>query len=253
LIAEDMIISRANREFEKLSGYSREEVEGKKRWTEFIAKDDLERTKEYFLARSTNADAVPGDYQYWFLDKKGNIRDILITFAMLPGTKKGVASFLDITDRRRAEESLRTVEERYGALVENANEAIIVVQEGILKFANPKIFEISGYGKEELTSRPFKEFIHPEDRKIVEFHVKKLRDGEPPQVYLFRLIDKDGTIRWLENRVALIHWEKTPAVLNIMTDITGRQQAAEKLRNSIEPFRQMVNALEKFLLALNRE
>lgn len=253
LIEEDMIISLANREFEKLSGYPREEVEGKKRWTEFIAQDDLERTKEYCLARSTNPQAVPGDYQYWFLDKKGNIRDILITIAMLPGTKKGVASFLDITARKRAEESLQTLEERYHALVENAHEAIIIVQDGILKFANPKIFEISGYGKDELTSRPFKEFIHPEDRGIVEVHVKKLKDGELPHVYPFRMIDKDGTIRWLENRVALIQWEKRPAVLNFMTDITDRKQAEEELRNSVEPFRGLVNAMGKFLLALHRE
>lgn len=253
LIEENMIISQANREFEKLSGYSREEVEGKKRWTEFVAKDDLERTEEYYLAPNANADAVPGNYHYWFLDKKGNIRDVLITMAIIPGTKKGVASLLDITDRKRTEESLRTLEERYGALVENANEAIIVVQDGILKFANPKIFEISGYVKDELTSSLFKEFIHPEDRGIVEVHVKKLKDGELPCVYPFRMIHKDGTIRWLENRAALIQWEKRPAVLNFMTDITDRKQAEEELRNSVEPFRGLVNALEKFLLALNRQ
>jgi PAS domain-containing protein len=67
------------------------------------------------------------------------------------------------------------------------------------------------------------------------------------------MIDKDGTIRWLENRVALIQWEKRPAVLNFMTDITDRKQAEEELRNSVEPFRGLVNAMEKFLLALNRE
>jgi PAS domain S-box-containing protein len=252
LIAEDMIISLANRGFEKLSGYSREEVEGKKRWTEFVAKDDLARTEEYYLAPNTNPDAFSGNYHYWFLDKKGNIRDVLITMAMIPGTKKGVASLLDVTDRKRTEESLRTLEERYGALVENANEAIIVLQDGTLKFASPKIFEISGYVKDELTSSPFKEFIHPEDRGTVEVHVKKLKGGEHPRVYPFRMIHKDGTIRWLENRAALIQWEKRPAVLNFMTDITDRKQAEEELRNSIEPFRGLVNAMEKFLLALHR-
>ncbi|MGD0623186.1 MAG: PAS domain S-box protein [Thermodesulfobacteriota bacterium] len=253
MIEENMIISLANTGFEKLSGYSKEEVEGKKSWREFVAKDDLERTKEYDLARNANPGAVPGNYEYRFLDKKGNIRDILVTIAMIPETKKRVLSSLDITDHKRTKESLRTLEERYDTLVENANEAILVVQDGILRFVSPRICDILGYAKDDLTCKLFKEFIHPEDREIVESHAKKLQDEDPFHVYSFRMIHKEGNSRWLENRVALIQWEKSPAALNVMTDITDRRQAEEELRNSIEPFRELVNATEKILLPLNRE
>jgi signal transduction histidine kinase len=54
---------------------------------------------------------------------------------------------------------LQTSEKKYRVLVENANEAIIVTQDGLLKYVNPKTVEIAGYSKEELTSRPFVEFI----------------------------------------------------------------------------------------------
>jgi PAS domain S-box-containing protein len=253
IIEEDMVISLANREFEKLSGYSKEAIEGKKSWTEFGAKDDLEKMKEYFLARRTTPDAVPKHFECRFIGKEGNPRDILMTTAIIPETKKIVASLFDITSRKQMEESLRTLEERYQALVTNANEAIIVVQDGMLKFVNPKIFEILGYSEDELTSRPFEEFIHPEDREVFEAHIRRLERGEFPHVYPFRIIHRDGDMRWLENRIALIHWDGRPAVLNFMIDITDRKQAEEELRNSIEPFRALVNAMEKILFTLNRD
>jgi PAS domain S-box-containing protein len=176
-----------------------------------------------------------------------------MTTAIIPETKKIVASLFDITSRKQMEESLRTLEERYQALVTNANEAIIVVQDGMLKFVNPKSFEILGYSEDELTSRPFEEFIHPEDREVFEAHIRRLERGEFPHVYPFRIIHRDGDMRWLENRIALIHWDGRPAVLNFMIDITERKQAEEELRNSIEPFRALVNAMEKILFTLNRD
>jgi len=253
IIEEDMVISLANKEFEKLSGYSKEAIEGKKSWTEFGAKDDLEKMKEYFLERRTTPDAVPKHYECRFIGKEGNTRDILMTTAIIPETKKIVASLFDITSRKQMEESLRTLEERYQALVTNANEAIIVVQDGMLKFVNPKIFEILGYSEDELTSRPFEEFIYAEDREVFEAHIRRLERGEFPHVYPFRIIHRNGDMRWLENRIALIHWDGRPAVLNFMIDITDRKQAEEELRNSIEPFRALVNAMEKILFTLNRD
>jgi PAS domain-containing protein len=57
----------------------------------------------------------------------------------------------------------------------------------------------------------------------------------------------------VENRGALIQWEGKPAVLYFMTDITDRKQAEEELHNSIEPFRALVNAMDKILFTLNSE
>ena len=253
LLEDDMIISLANTKFEKLSGYSKEEVEGKKSLTEFVAKDDLARMKEYFLARGTTLEALPRDEEFRFIGKEGEVRDILLTMAMIPGTKKNVASLLDITDCKRTEESLRTIEEIYRTLIANANEGIIVVQDGLLKFFNPKIFEISGYAQDELTSIPLQKFIHPDDREIVELQIRRLERGELPHAYPFRMIHKDGNIRWVESSGALIRWDGKSAMLNFMTDITDRKQAEDELRNSIQQIRVLVDVMEKILLTLNRE
>ncbi|MEW6574514.1 MAG: PAS domain S-box protein, partial [Bacillota bacterium] len=106
IIEKDTVISLVNAEFERLLGYSKEEVEGKKSWTEFVAKENLEKMKEsHYLPRS-NPQATPRCYEGQFMDRQGNIKDVIVTVAMLPGTKKSVASLLDITERKRAEEQL---------------------------------------------------------------------------------------------------------------------------------------------------
>jgi PAS domain S-box-containing protein len=107
IIEEDTIISMANREFSELSGYSREEIEGKKSWTEFVAEEDLESMRRYHRLRRDEPGKVPTNYEFSFLTRDGSVREIFLTVAMIPGTKRSVASLLDITARKRAEERTR--------------------------------------------------------------------------------------------------------------------------------------------------
>lgn len=104
---ENTVISKVNKEFERLSGYCREEIEDKKSWTEFVAKEDLKKVKEYHRLRRTNPSLAPRRYEFRFVDRNGNIKDILITVDMLPGTKKSVASLLDITELKRTQKNCR--------------------------------------------------------------------------------------------------------------------------------------------------
>ena len=107
----------------------------------------------------------------------------------------------DITDRKKAEEALRESEEKYRLVVENASEAIFVAQDGMIKFVNPKTLELIGDSEQELTSRPFTEFIHPDDRAmVVDRHERRIRGQHPPSVYAFRIIDKFGNIRWVRDQ-----------------------------------------------------
>ena len=253
LIEEDMTISMANQEFEKFSGYSREEIEREKSLTEFVTHADLERIREFCLASGTIPDAPPGPFEGRLVNKQGNIRDVRITATGISGTQKAVVSFLDITEGKQIEQSLRLLREQYQALVKNANDAIFVMEDGHLKFGNPKIFEISGYTKEELSSRPFTEFIHPDDRDRFEIGYREESQEKPFQAQPFRLVHRDGHIQWVENKGSFIHWEGKPAVLNFMTDITVRKRTEGELRSSIESFRVLVNDMEKILATLDRE
>ena len=81
----------------------------------------------------------------------------------------------EIDERRRVEAALRQSEEKYRLLVENANDAIFVIQDGLIKFANPSASTMTGYSAEELTKLSFSEMIHPADRqKVIERHFRGL-------------------------------------------------------------------------------
>jgi two-component system cell cycle sensor histidine kinase/response regulator CckA len=137
----------------------------------------------------------------------------------------------DITELKRAEEGLRKSEEEYRLVVENANEAIVVAQDGMLKFFNPKALELVGCSREELAATPFAQIVHPEDRDmVIERHRNRFEDREFPETYCFRILDQRANTRWLEISVIPISWEGRPATLNFLTDVTERKQAEQELR-----------------------
>ena len=134
-----------------------------------------------------------------------------------------------------AEEEIRKSEEKCRIVVENANEGIVVVQDGMLKFFNPKVMELTHYSQEELSSKPFAELLHPDDREMaIGHHLKRLNREEIPHLFPFRIIDKYGNIRHLEISGVLISWEGRPATLNFISDITERKRMEKELRELIE-------------------
>jgi len=107
IVDEDTTIILANREFERLSGYSGDEIEGKKSWTEFVVDEDLERMTEYHKIRRRDPRLAPRRYTFRFQNRHGEVRHIQMIVGMIPGTTKSVTSMVDITEIKEAEENLR--------------------------------------------------------------------------------------------------------------------------------------------------
>jgi PAS domain S-box-containing protein len=107
ILEEDAIISLVNNEGERLLGYSKDELEGKRRWIEFVVKDELDRLKEYHRLRRIDPDAVPRNYETRLYDKQGNIKHVMVTAAMIPGTTRSIVSLTDITEGKKLEKELK--------------------------------------------------------------------------------------------------------------------------------------------------
>jgi len=149
-----------------------------------------------------------------------------------------------IAQLQASEAEYKKAEERYRRLIDNAVEAIAVAQDGKIKFANPKLAELTGYTIEELTSIAPTDIIHPDDREMVmDYHARRLRGETLPATYVFRIIDKGGNIKWLERNVTSITWEGRPAALVFDTDVTERKRLEEYLEKERQEFRLITRAL----------
>jgi PAS domain S-box-containing protein len=140
----------------------------------------------------------------------------------------------DITEIKKAEATIRESEAKYRALVENANEAIFILQEGVFKFPNPRAIEMADKLKLRIPDQPFHTYLHPDDRQmLLDRNVKRIK-GEPlSDTCHFRIVTDDKVIVWMELNSALIQWEGKPATLNFMRDIT-RQKKLENQFNEAQ-------------------
>lgn len=107
VIRRDAFILFVNKKFEKLSGYRRDEIEGKKRWTDFVAEDDLPKVDECAWHQEEAAEDIKEDCEFKLLSRSGNIKHILAAITEIPVTDTAVMSLLDITERKLAEEALK--------------------------------------------------------------------------------------------------------------------------------------------------
>ena len=145
----------------------------------------------------------------------------------------------DITERKQAEAVSANSELKYRQVVNNASQAIFVVQGPRIVYLNPMASTMIGYSSEEVMARPFTEFIHPDDRDmVVERHTSRMKGEDVPPVYGFRIVREDGAVRWVELSAVLMDWQGEPATLNFLSDITERASAEIELERLLK--RQLV-------------
>jgi len=141
----------------------------------------------------------------------------------------------DITQRKQAEIALRESEQKYRSVVENASEAILIAQDGYVKFANPATASLIERPSEYVLAHAFVEFIHPEDQAMVVERYRRRIAGEKIEIgYKFRVVTGKGSVRWVHLNAARIEWQGRPATINFLTDVTESKETEERLKQSQE-------------------
>ncbi|MCG6538235.1 MAG: PAS domain S-box protein, partial [Syntrophales bacterium LBB04] len=120
---ENTLITLANRQFERLSGYPRRETEGKKFWMEFVFADDLAKMKKLNEQRERFTKKTSQEYEFRIVSRLGDIRHVSGAIAAIPHTNSSVMSLLDITERKMTEEALQKREAELKVQSEGLEEA----------------------------------------------------------------------------------------------------------------------------------
>jgi PAS domain S-box-containing protein len=107
IIDEDETLSYINPEFEKVIGYVRDEIEGKKKLKEFVAPKELERLLKYERDCRINPNTGTVNHEFQFIRFDGYVRTGFLTITPIPDTQKMVVSLLDITNKTREEDALQ--------------------------------------------------------------------------------------------------------------------------------------------------
>ncbi|HED00829.1 MAG TPA: PAS domain S-box protein [Proteobacteria bacterium] len=234
VVEEDTTICLANTEFEKLSGYSKEEIGGKKSWTELFHKDDLERMKTYHRLRRIDPNAAPRSYDCRFVDRYGNTKDIFITVSMVPGTKKSLGSLMEITERKQMERALWKTKQWFERTLKSLADAVFILDADTFRIVecNPAASAIFGYSHDEMLGQETT-FLHvsEKDRETFRLHLwSTIEEKGYANHFGFKMKRKDGTIFPAEHSMTPIEDEggRRIAWVSVVSDISERKQAEKE-------------------------
>ncbi len=139
----------------------------------------------------------------------------------------------NITDFKGVEGALRESEEKYRNLVERANDGIVIIHNGLIKYANPSAIHLSGETTEGMRGKPFADYIHPDKvDKLVKGYNLLMSGEDVKSIFETIFKAKDGSYVYAEVNASLITYEGVPADLVIIRDITERKQAEADLQRA---------------------
>jgi formate hydrogenlyase transcriptional activator len=224
-------------------------------WAEAIHPDDRKRLIEEWqscLASGTPVDTEARTRRFdnsyrWFLIRANPLKDESGNILKWYGTN------IDIEDRKRGEEDLRARELSWREIVDNIPGLVATMGAmGEVEFLNRQTLEYFGKTSDDLKNWALTDAIHPDDLpRIIEARIKSIEQGRIYDVE-HRCRRADGVYRWFQVRglPARDTENKITAWYLLLTDIDDRKRAEEKLRQSEQDFRTMIDAIRHSVVVL---
>ncbi|WP_455240681.1 PAS domain S-box protein [Methanothermobacter tenebrarum] len=194
--------------------------------------------KKYHKLRRKDPSLAPQRYTFRAYDRQGKIKHIQITIGMIPGTKKSVASLIDITELKEAEGKIKEREERYRALVETAPNGILIFDKnGNILEVNKRLLKISGFKKEDLIGKNIKELaskVKVDPKEIMDLFERAIK-GEKIEEKVRTLTNLKGEkIYYIAYPSILKKNSETMGLSLIIEDVTERYKAAKRIKESLK-------------------
>ena len=155
----------------------------------------------------------------------------------------------------RMERELDDSREKYRAVVENANEGIVVIQDGRIRYFNRAAADMTGYAMDEFRLLRLEDLAPPPDYRAAREKFLEIFNGLSLDfLHRCRVITKSGELRWLETNTVRFEWEEKPALLVFLTDVTTRKQAEDALEESEKLLRTIAdNYPNSYLIIVERD
>jgi diguanylate cyclase (GGDEF)-like protein/PAS domain S-box-containing protein len=139
----------------------------------------------------------------------------------------------EITERKQVQEALRESEAKYRDLVERANDGICIIQDGLVKYVNLRVFDVIGYTPQEVCGTSITDYVYPDEvPNGTDRYNRRLAGDDVPQIYETALQHKDGSRVEVEISVGDIPYDGGIANLIIARDITERKKIEAELKES---------------------
>jgi PAS domain S-box-containing protein/putative nucleotidyltransferase with HDIG domain len=228
-----------NPAFERLVGYSAEEIYGPGfDLSSLVHPDDKELVGKGMGARD-------GIFEFRIVSRNGETKYVEAGTSVFPGNEGSVMGILRETTARRLEDrSLRENEEKYRHVVERATDGIAIIQDSLFKYINPRAAEIGGFTLDELIDTPFGRYLATEDITTLESTYKRESGAEDtPVIFEASVKRKDGTMTSVELSAGRITYQGKPANLVILRDVTDRRRTEEELSLTLGKLRKAMGAI----------
>jgi len=238
---------RVNHAFSTMLGYSNEEIMNLN-WRDITHKDDIEINENY-VKSILNGDFDSKRWEKRYIHKDGHIVWVDINTS-LQRDEKGkplyfVTALIDISERKKTEESLKHSQNELQNLIELSPSAMGIIHEWKTVYFNPAAVQLFGAKtKDELLNKHIFDFIHPDFHNSSISRSEELANSGYIPVHEEKYVKLDGTILNVESQAKSIIYNNVPAMLVVMNDITERKQQEYKIQLNEKRLNALVNILQ---------